>query len=108
MAGIGNVQISVSTEVLQAKAESAQQTVEGMTRQFEELYAHIEAMGKYWLGTRSQAAMKQCTEDRKNVEEMMRRLCEYPRDLLEIAGVYQEAETETTAWSEPLSSEVIV
>lgn len=103
-----NVIIKVSTDALQAKAETVDRLIETMVRQYDDLYRHIKSIAGYWKGEASVKSMECCENDYRFVTEMLQRLREYPNDLRETAGIYVAAEQSVTELSSPLPVDVIL
>lgn len=100
--------IRVSTEVLREKSDVVEGLLEELRGEFEELYTEINRTSSYWEGEGGTKRRSEYAQKQKTVERMLQRLREYPEDLLEMAGVYEEAEAKSTGYSEPLSADVIV
>lgn len=109
MASLGNdFHIKVSTEELLAKADTVSGVLEELRGLFEELHAGINRTSLYWEGEGASIRRSEYDGKKKTVEKMLKRLREYPTDLLKMAGVYEKAELEAAEQILTLSSDVII
>lgn len=109
MASLGSdFRIKVSTEVLREKSDVVAGLLEELRGEFEELYIGINRTSSYWEGEGGNKRRSEYAQKQKTVERMLQRLREYPEDLLEMSGVYEDAETKSIGYSEPLSADVIL
>ena len=100
--------IKVSTEVLREKSDVVAGLLEELRGEFEELYTGINRTSSYWEGEGGTKRRNEYAQKQKTVERMLQRLREYPEDLLEMSGVYEDTETKSIGYSDPLSANVIV
>ncbi len=109
MADMGNdFHIKVSTEDLRTKADAVSGLLEELRGECEELYGRISRTASYWEGDGGTKRRSEYEKKQKLVERMLKRLKEYPEDLLKMAGIYEIAEAEATEQMDPLASDVIV
>ncbi len=109
MADTGNAyKIRVDSDVLKAKADTVSGLVGDLESQFEELKRVIERTSDYWIGEGGEAKRKKYVNQQTTIEEMINRLRKYPGDLLQMAGIYDEAEDELIQAPQSLSTDVIV
>lgn len=105
---ISLISIKVKTEVLAAKASSLQARTAEMRSLFGNLEQTVCSTSRYWDGEAGDKKRRDYFEKRQKTEELLKRLEEYPKDLLQMAGIYEEAEAAGTSISEALASEVII
>lgn len=103
-----NFKIRVETGTLKAKADTVTSLVSRMEGQLDELNRVIERTAGYWIGEGGTAKREDYAKQRATVETMVRRLREYPDDLLQMAGIYEGAEKEATQLPQSLPGDVIV
>lgn len=103
-----NFKIRVETEALRAKAGTVSGLVSRMESQLDELNRMIERTSVYWIGEGGSAKREDYAKKRATVETMVKRLREYPDDLLQMAGIYEDAEKEAEQLPQSLPSNVIV
>ena len=93
MPGVGSgITILVDTEELKTVSESVRQYVGEMQAAYDSLGRAVTAMGEYWIGEASEKERQAFFSQKDNIEGAMRRLSEYPVDLMTMAGVYEEHE----------------
>ena len=68
----------------------------------------ITSSRSYWEGDASEAHQKFYDSFKEDIETIVRRLKEHPRDLLEMAGIYVETEESAVQAAESLVQDVIV
>jgi WXG100 family type VII secretion target len=107
MAAIGSVQIKVSTDVLNAKAQSVSKSITAMENCFEELGSIVSRTSNYWIGDAGEQHRKMYNNQKSHVDEMMARLKEHPRDLLTISQTYVAVEQAVTSLADSLAGDVI-
>lgn len=103
-----NFKIRVDTEALKGKAGTVSGLVSRMESQLDELNRMIERTSVYWIGEGGNAKREDYAKKRVIVETMVRRLREYPEDLLQMAGIYEDAENEAVQLPQSLPTDVIV
>ncbi len=109
MADFGsNFEIKVETETLRAKADTVTGQISEMQGQLDEFKQVVTKTSSYWLGDGGDTRRKEYIDKQAFVEEMIKRLKEYPVDLLKIAGIYDNAEKENIEFSRSLSTDVII
>lgn len=109
MADFGNdFAIKVDTGTLRTKADTVSNQISTMEKQLDELKQTVTRTADYWIGNGGDARRNEYIEKQAIVEEMIRRLKEYPVDLLQMAGVYERAEKETTQIPQSLSADMII
>ncbi len=109
MPGVGSgVTILVNTEELKVVSESVQQNVGEMQSAYDSLSRAVTAMGDYWIGEASEKERQSFFGQKDNIEGIIRRLSEYPVDLMTIAGVYVEHESSNTEIPGGLSGDVLL
>ena len=107
MAIIGDVHIKVSTEVLESKSETVSKSVDNMVNCFDELERIINRTSYYWIGEAGDLHRRLYQEQKDNIEEMIKRLREHPRDLIAIAQNYQTANTRAMEIASALPGDII-
>ena len=105
---IGEANILVSTDELKTKSAEVSTKVVDMRTHFDELKQCIEKTSNYWIGDGGDVHRKQYNDLVEKVEEILKRLGEHPKDLLQIAGVYSETEKQIEEFSATLPGDVIV
>ena len=107
MAIIGDVKIKVSTDVLVNKADAVSHSIRQMQDCFDEMEGIISRTVSYWIGDAGDLHRQLYVDEIPNIEEMMKRLKEHPRDLNAIARNYTDVEQRVSEISNALSGNVI-
>ena len=104
---LGTVQLRVRPEVLISQAEKVREHLSRMTARFDELERIINRSSHFWLGEGGEVYREIYRENSVPVREMLRRLREYPDDLLKISGNYTRTEKKLSEAAAVLRSDVI-
>ncbi len=107
MAISGDVHIKVNTAQLNSKADTVTTEINNMNKCFEQLESIINKTASYWIGEAGDEHRKLYSEQKDNIDIIMRRLKEHPVDLRTMAGTYEATEREVTAIGNSLSGDVI-
>lgn len=103
----GNVIIKVNPEVLAQKSGEVSEDIKKLSACFDELERIVNRTNYYWIGEAGDMHRRLYQEQKGNVDEMMRRLREHPRDLLDIARKYIDVEGIVGTIADELSGDVI-
>lgn len=108
MAALGDgFAFRVTTEELESKAGDASNKIKAMKQAFVDMQAAVDNMIQYWQGEASDLYHRAYADKEDQIQEMIQRLEEHPRDLLQMAGVYKETEQQNEEISAPLVDDVI-
>lgn len=107
MGAIGEVHVKVSTEVLNAKADSVSKSITIMENCFRELKEVIDRTAYYWIGEAGDQHRRMYIEQQQNIDEMVKRLREHPRDLQTISQTYVTTERAVQEMADVLPGDVI-
>lgn len=107
MSGIGNIELTVTPEVLSAKAVNTAVKIREMKRNFENINVHVNRMSSYWVGDSGEEYRRRYTDRQSDIDDIFRRLDENVEALTKIAGVYEQVEQQLTEASQILPEDVI-
>lgn len=99
--------IKVTPEQLQQTADSVDRTIKSLRQDFTEMQTLVSRTGYYWTGTAADNYRKQFADKKERTESILTTLSDYPTDLLEIAGVYRQTETQNTSAAAALRTDFI-
>lgn len=102
-----NVQILVTPDVLVQKSQDVTTKINKVRVLFEELQKLVEDTQAYWIGEGGDKHRSNYTKYYDDVETILKRLSEHPKDLLEMAGLYVEVEQGNVEIAQALPSDVI-
>lgn len=87
-----NISIKVTPTVLSTKANQIEERISRINDQWGNLYMRTMDLGSYWEGEASEAEWKDINLIKEDMEQIIKRLKEYPVDLRQMTGVYSETE----------------
>lgn len=92
MAILGTVELLVTPEVLNTKANEVENNVKNMRQRFETMKTLVEKSNSYWVGDAGDMHRKNYTDQVDKIEQILKRMSEHPADLRTIAQTYTTAE----------------
>lgn len=92
MAITGSVELLVTPEQLNVKAGEVEKYVANMRICFENMKTLVEKSSGYWVGEAGDRHRRNYDEQKDNIDIIVRRLSEHPKDLRAIAQRYTEVE----------------
>lgn len=108
MAGIsGTVELLVKTEVMVAQANEVRTLASNMKDKFHAMEELMNKTKSYWIGEAGDIHRKRYEEQKEDIEMMLRRIYEHPDDLLQMAGIYNDAERINIEASNKLPDSII-
>ncbi|MBQ7203376.1 MAG: WXG100 family type VII secretion target [Eubacterium sp.] len=101
--------LKVTPEELQSKSTSVNTISRNMQNQYNDLSSIIDRSASYWTGDGGNAHRTKFNEQKKDVEDMFKRIQEHVADLQSMAGVYTAAEEDVKSTiQDSLPSDVII
>lgn len=89
---VGGTVFVVTPEELNAKAEEVHYCVEKMKTHFAQLKEIVDKSAGYWIGEGGDIHRKIYNEYIEEINNVLKRFAEHPRDLNKISSVYKQAE----------------
>lgn len=102
------VNFNVTPDILKNKSDEVTNKVNQMKRHFEELQSGIDKTEGYWIGEAGDKHRQLYNGLKNDIEEILNRLYEHPKDLLAIAQNYMDVELSIEEDVETLPGDVIV
>ena len=102
------MQFRVSTDILKSRADDARGKISNMQQNFESIADLITETSSYWMGDAGDLFRTVFNSQREEMTTIINRLNEFPDDLLQMAGIYEEGEAEASAITEQLPNDVII
>lgn len=102
------MKIKVSTEALIAAASEASAQISRVSAEFDEIDRTVKNSSSYWEGEGHDAYLGSYSRRIDRIQNALNRFKEHITDLEQIAGVYEETETEVMESTDPLPMDVIV
>ncbi len=106
-ASTGDIILKEAPERLREKADQVSQEISAMTDAFEELAAVISKTSHYWIGEAGDHYRMLYTENKEEIEEMLKRLEQHPGWLLQKAQV-SEPDGRDKTQPAPLPGDIII
>lgn len=107
MAIIGQVELLVTPEVLNQKAGEVEKYVANMRNRFENMKTLVDKSSGYWIGEAGELHRQNYTNQKDNIDTILRRLAEHPGDLRTIAQTYTTVELKTQEIASNLPGDVL-
>lgn len=102
------VELRVDTSVLLQKAGEMEKQINAMQRQWSCLCSTIQNSNSYWVGEAGDKHREFLKEFQDEVGKLLKELEENPNKLLDMAGVYKDAENAAEMTDYYLGGDVIV
>ncbi len=102
------IRFHVTPDILRNKSVDLSRSIRRMGEHFGELQRLVEGTGAYWMGEAGDMHRQRYRDLKENVEGILGRLEEYPRDLLTIARNYMDVELSIEEDVETLPEDVIL
>lgn len=100
--------IRVTTQELKSCAEEVKIKTDNLKSAVEEAEKLVIRTSAYWIGRGGDAKRKEYSRKKDMTNDVIGRLGEYTVDLLEMAGIYEEADAGIAERNSTLSSDVIL
>lgn len=100
--------LTVTPEVLRAKAQSVQGRINELQKAFDAMKTQVNKTQNYWIGEAGDAHRESYRNKEADIAENIKRLREEVSDLNEMASVYASTEQTVAAIAEDLPFDVIV
>lgn len=89
---MASIILKVKPEDLKNKSKEIQKNIDTIKLEFDEIGTVIRGTKKYWEGEASNQHVQSFEKMKDDIETIVKRLKEHPKDLETMAGVYEEAE----------------
>ncbi len=107
MANGGGFTLKVKPEELEAKADVIDGLIKNIDSTFKKIRTEVNGTKSYWKGEASGKHYKMFDDNKEEIQEVINRLKEHPRELLEMAGIYKEAEKANVQLAQTLEADII-
>ncbi len=88
--------LGVTPEMMKSKAAEVTADIEAMRKNILQMEAEIRETGGYWKGDAGEMQRNEFDSHMDEFNQMNERLKTYPTRILQMAGIYEEAESEAT------------
>lgn len=103
----GGVSIQVDTNVLRRTAGDVRRLVRLLRQDFDGLQYAVTRTRHYWIGDAGDRKREEFTERKTNVDDILTQFEEYPKDLLEMAKIYDDTVKENSSQMAALPSDFL-
>lgn len=100
--------LKVTPEVMKNKADIMEKQVENIEKHWNDIKKTVNNSKFYWEGDASDIHRKYITDIEEEVNDVIKRLKEHPRDLLTMANLYDSTEEKIIQQTTSLPDDVIV
>lgn len=107
MSILGDVNIKVDTATLHDKALKTSKSIKNMAECFDQMERIIDRTSYYWIGEAGDLHRAIYKQQKSQIDEMLKRLKEYPSDLTSIAGNYIIEESQIESFASELPSNTL-
>lgn len=101
------ITLQVDPEVLKRKSADITNKIGEIERAFGGIESRINATKGFWTGDSSERYQRYFKDIKPDMEKVIQRLKEHPKDLLEMAGLYEKGESVASEVSMALPVDVI-
>lgn len=101
------MQLKVSTNDLTNKAIEISNAITAIEREFSNLESSVNASKAYWTGNAGDSGRKYFAEIKPDMDQVLRRLKEHPKELLIMSGNYEAVEAQIMEIAQALPVDVI-
>lgn len=98
--------IKVSTEALNAQAQSIESMINGLKNQFDRVETTLNGSKSYWIGDAGDKHRQLYSSIETDVSGIIERWKKHIASLRKIAGVYEQTESSVTSEASELPSDV--
>lgn len=103
----GKYTLKVEQGRLVGKASEISSLIQSVEQEFAGLQSAVNASAGYWTGNAGGAYRKYLENMEPDMQKVLRRLKEHPKDLLQIMGAYTDVETKIATQAAGLPADVI-
>ena len=105
---IGTVEVKVETSVMKRQAYEVERLAADLQQRFESIERYVKATRDHWIGEAGDMHRQLYESQKEELSDALARLKEHPKDLMIMAGIYEEAEAKNNEEVGTLRDDVIV
>ncbi len=105
---IGSMEVKVESAELKRQAYEVDRLATNLRQRFDSIEKYVNATKSHWIGEAGDLHRRIYEDQKEDLSEALLRLKEHPKDLLMMAGIYDEAEAKNHEESISLRDNVIV
>ena len=104
---MADVRLKVSIDEMKRKTNELTKQINKVEKNWNRIQDTVNASKSYWEGDAGDVHRKFLKDHEEDVQTMLKRLKEHPRDLLDMAGIYLSAEEQAKQLAKALPKDVI-
>ncbi len=101
-----SLELGVTPEQLKAQASVISDDISAMSANIQSMSNEINGMSGYWKGDAGELQRRRFEESVSEMNRLMERLGSYPTRILQMAGIYEEAEHTSTTIAESTKTDI--
>lgn len=101
-----SLELNVTPEMLKTQSAQIGNTVDQIRTLLGNLQGYVEATSSYWKGEAADLHRNDMDSNEQQIQEVLARIAKYPTDILEMAGIYEGAESDNVSVSNQLLPDV--
>lgn len=101
------IHLKVAPDELKDKAGEITRQIQAMEKNWNSLREIVNGSQAYWEGNAGNQHRKLVRDNEDDVQTLLKRLKEHPRDLLEMAGIYIRTEEKAVQTAASLPGDII-
>ena len=105
---IGSMEVKVESSELKRQAYEVDRLATNLRQRFESIEKYVNATKSHWVGEAGDLHRRIYEEQKEELNEALLRLKEHPKDLLLMAGIYDDTEKANNEEIGTLREDVIV
>ena len=105
---IGTIEVKVESSELKRQAYEVDRLATNLRQRFDSIEKLVKATDHHWIGEAGDLHRRLYNEQKEDLADALLRLKEHPKDLLMIAGIYDDAEGKNTEEVGTLRDDVII
>ena len=100
--------LGVTPESLKSKSEEVSTDIENMNTEIQALITEVSETSQYWLGDAGNAERLKMEENVDTLNAIIERLRTYPPRLMQMAGIYETAESDNVATASATKTDIVM
>ncbi len=104
---MGSMNLKVTPDQLKSKSQEIQKEISAIEADFQKIDDYVTGTKKYWEGEASNTHIKSYNKMKDDFKTIVKRLKEHPKDLEQMAGVYESAESTIQSIATALPTDIL-
>ncbi|MCR4596566.1 MAG: WXG100 family type VII secretion target [Lachnospiraceae bacterium] len=100
------INLRVTPEELRTQKQVIDNDLDNIGKDIQGITDEINGTSKYWLGEAGDKQRNDYNDSLTKIQQMLQRLATYPERLMQMAGIYETAETDNTQTASQLKTDI--